>query len=60
MSSFSFYAEIFFQLKMHLRKFINEKIHEVGITESKIVFHSQVIEFRKKIHHKTCHNNIKK
>lgn len=39
MSSFRLYAAIFFQLKMHLEKLIKQKIHEVTITVSKVIFH---------------------
>lgn len=39
-SSFSLYSAIFILPKTHLRKLINEKIHEVGIAEFKVAFHS--------------------
>ena len=40
LSSFSLYSAIFILPKTHLRKLINEKIHAVGVTESKVAFHS--------------------
>lgn len=40
LSSFTLYSAIFILPKTHLKKLINEKIHEAGITEFKVAFHS--------------------